>query len=91
MVLEVVSATSERKDLRDLVAGYAETGVLEYWIADARGPETRLRILALEGGRYADQTTDPEGYLSSGIFGASFRTVRISDPSGLPAFRLDSR
>ena len=91
MALEVVSATSEKKDLRDLVEGYAQAGVQEYWIADARGPEARLRILALESGRYADRTGDGEGYLTSGVFGALFRLVRVSDPSGLPAFRLDIR
>jgi Uma2 family endonuclease len=37
MALEVVSATSEKKDLRDLVEGYAQAGVPEYWIVDARG------------------------------------------------------
>ncbi|MBO0699914.1 MAG: Uma2 family endonuclease [Zavarzinella sp.] len=36
MVLEVVSDSSEEKDLLDLARLYWEAGVIEYWLADAR-------------------------------------------------------
>ena len=53
MVLEVVSATSVRKDteiLRDL---YWRAGIQEYWLVDARGDEPLFSILRHTARGYA--------------------------------------
>lgn len=54
LVVEVVSDSSERKDLVRLRGAYARAGIPEYWLIDARGPELRFEILVLEGGTYRD-------------------------------------
>jgi Uma2 family endonuclease len=90
MVLEVVSDSSRRKDLVDHVADYAQTGVREYWIADARTDIVELRILTLGQGAYADvQAVD--GWIPSPLWRRSFRVRELPARAGLPDFRLDIR
>lgn len=45
LVLELVSDSSEDKDLRRWPLGYHRAGVKEYWIIDARGPEILIEVL----------------------------------------------
>ncbi len=87
LALEVVSKSSERKDLVDNVRAYAAAGVSEYWIADARG-ELVFRILTLEGGAYVDQVAE-DGWLESPLLGQRFRLIGFTNRAGLPDFRLE--
>lgn len=90
MVLEVVSKTSQRKDLVDHVKNYAAAGVREYWIADARGKQLTLRILVLGAdGAYAGVSADDDGWLASPLWQRRFRVRRQEDRAGLPEFVLD--
>lgn len=90
MVLEVVSKTSVRKDLRELVEGYARAGVPEYWIADARRERLVFRILILgEDGRYADLEPRRGDWLRSPTWGRSFRLKRFTNQAGLADFSLE--
>jgi Uma2 family endonuclease len=90
MALEVVSKTSEQKDLRELVVAYAKAGVREYWIGDARGAEPCLRILRLGARKkYKDVVPDADGFLASPTFGRSFRLRRLIDKAGLVDYQLE--
>jgi Uma2 family endonuclease len=89
LVLEVVSRSSERKDLIEHVRGYASAGVPEYWIADARA-DLVFRILVLEQGVYRDQVAS-DGWLASPLLGGWFRLLGLTNRAGLPDFRLEVR
>lgn len=91
MILEVVSKSSEKKDLKDNVTDFARADVEEYWIADGRGETPKLRILCLQGGALLDQAPDADGWLSSPFFARSFRLRRFVDPVGLIDFELRVR
>lgn len=91
MTLEVVSRSSARKDLHDLVDGYAAAGVKEYWIADARGERVDLSIRVLQRRRYRVQPADDDGWIASPLFDHAFRLVRFTDKAGWTDFRLESR
>ncbi|MBI4617868.1 MAG: Uma2 family endonuclease [Planctomycetes bacterium] len=92
MVLEAVSKTTARKDLVDLMEGYARAGVPEYWVADTREEKTVFRILVLSrGGKYRDQKPARGGWISSPTWRRSFRLVRFTDPGGLMDCRLEAR
>ncbi|MBX3466649.1 MAG: Uma2 family endonuclease [Planctomycetes bacterium] len=92
-VLEIVSASSALKDRVRLLGAYAEAGVGEYWLVDARDearpPE--LRVLVLRGDAYEDVAPDAEGWVASPTWARAFRLRRLVDPVGLPEFRLDVR
>lgn len=92
MTLEVVSKTSIRKDTVELVEAYAEAGVEEYWLVDARGEIPILRILACESdGRLVETGGDLEGWTPSPLWRSAFRLTRFVDRAGLPDFRLEVR
>src|SRR5206468_10318364 len=44
LVVEIVSDSSEKKDLRRLPAAYFKADVREFWLVDARGPELLFQI-----------------------------------------------
>lgn len=91
MVLEVVSRTSRKKDtvvLRDL---YHRAGVLEYWVADSRAKSFAFDILRRERATYEPVPVDPDGWITSGVFGRAFRLIRGTDPLGMPDFRLETK
>lgn len=90
-VLEVVSRSSRRKDLVEAVEGYARAGIGEYWVVDALGEEVDFRVLVLRGGAYEPVTPDADGFRRSPTWGRAFRLRRVTNPAGLPEFRLDVR
>lgn len=87
--LEVVSATSIKKDTVDLVAGYARGRVSEYWIANALGEEVSLRILVLGDDGYEEVPQDDDGWTSSTVWKRSFRLRRGTDEVGWPTYALE--
>jgi Uma2 family endonuclease len=89
--LEVVSPSSETKDLKELIRDYAAAGVEEYWIADARREDPVLRILVLKRGRYREPKPDADSWIASPFWGRSFRLVRFTKRTGLTDFRLEAR
>jgi len=90
MALEVVSATSVKKDAR-LEVKYAEAGVREYWKVDARGDAPVLRLLSLCGETYDEVAADADGFVASPVWGRAFRLRRITDRLGQVDYRLDVR
>jgi len=87
LVLEIVSATSVRKDtvvLRDL---YWRAHVPEYWLVDARGPRLSFNILSHSAGGYVP--TGPQaGWIRSEVLDQAFRLTSEPDQAGHPEFTL---
>lgn len=80
VVVEVVSDSSEAKDFKRLPPLYAQAGVPELWLADARQGKVRFQIRSLQGGRYISIEPDAEGWIASPRLGLSFRLVRSRTP-----------
>ncbi|HKB04458.1 MAG TPA: Uma2 family endonuclease [Gemmataceae bacterium] len=89
MVLEVVSDSSEEKDLVDLPTLYWKGGIAEYWVVDARGEYVRFEILKRGPKAYNSTRKQTGGWVRSDVFGRSFRLVRGQDPVGKPVFTLE--
>ncbi len=87
MVLEVVSDSSETKDLKILRRAYWRAGVSEYWVVDARKRIVKFDVFR-RGPRGFVRTTPNGGWIMSEVFGRSFRFVRTpgADP---PDFDLN--
>ncbi len=90
MVLEVVSARSERKDTETLRQLYWEAAVPEYWLVDARGAEPRFDLLVRKPRGYA-AARKQGGWARSPVFARSFQLKRQTDPLGHPQFSLSVR
>jgi Uma2 family endonuclease len=90
MVLEVVSASSVRKDTEVLREAYWEAGVKEYWLVDAREEPLSFDILRRTARSYV-ATRKQSGWVKSNVFGKSFRLVQGVDARRLPTLRLEVR
>jgi Uma2 family endonuclease len=91
MTLEVVSDSSEEKDLVVLRELYYDAGVLEYWLIDARTEDVRFELLKRGAEGFTATRRQSGGWLKSDVFGRSFRLVRGTDPLGKPIYTLESR
>jgi Uma2 family endonuclease len=89
-VLEVVSASSEQKDKRDLFDGYFRAGIGEYWLIDARGESIEFRIFRA-GVRGYESVVEEGGWLASPLFGRRFRLTRELDRVKMWLYRLEVR
>ena len=90
MVLEVVSPSSERKDLVTLREDYFVAGVREYWLVDARKSPPKFSILRRNSVAFI-ATRNQGGWVKSSVFGKSFRLRQTVDEFDTPVFRLDVR
>lgn len=90
MVLEVVSDSSVTKDTVTLREAYAEAGIREYWLVDARGEKLQFDILRLTAKGYVP-TRKTGGWMKSAVFGRSFRFVSGTDRRGDPTYTLEVR
>jgi Uma2 family endonuclease len=90
MVLEVLSDSSVRKDLKRLRDVYWKADIPEYWIIDARKQPLTFEILRRTSRGYV--RTRPEGgWLRSKVFGKSFRLLQGAGALGHPTFTLEVR
>ncbi len=90
MVLEVVSPSSEEKDLvvmRDL---YWRAKISEYWLIDVRGERLEFVILRRTAKGYA-AVRRQDGWMRSKAFGKAFRLTRQADALGYPEYTLETR
>lgn len=87
IVVEIVSDSSEEKDLRRLRAAYARSGIPEYWLIDARGERLRFEILRLVRGAYRAASTRARSQHSR-VLGRAFRLERKRNPAGRWTYRL---
>ena len=90
MVLEVVSTSSVQKDTKVLRQAYAEAGIREYWLVDARQDPLIFDILRLTSRGYVG-TRKVQGWVKSAVFTKSFRVVRRTTSLGHPDYMLEMR
>jgi hypothetical protein len=90
MALEVVSASSVKKDTEVLFEAYWDARIQEYWLVDAR-----KQPLSFESFRHTSRGYVParksRGWVKSNVFGKSFRLLRGVDANELPTFNLQMR
>ena len=86
----MVSPSSVRKDRERLLKKYADAGVGEYWIVDAREEDVVLEIHVLGPAGYQIQAVT-DGYCDSRVFGRSFRLERSVTEEGLSQYALLQR
>jgi len=91
LVVEVLSDSSEKKDLTELRETYFEAGIAEYWIADGREDIVHFEILRRGSKGFVSTRAQVGGWVKSAMLGKSFRLVRSTDPLGDPQFALESR
>lgn len=90
MVLEVVSATSEEKDLVLLRRLYWEARIPEYWLVDSRVEKPELDILRHSKSKYI-KTRKESGWVRSAVFGKEFRLVHRAGQHRVSDFTLEMR
>jgi Uma2 family endonuclease len=88
MVLEILSDSSESKDLRWLPDCYFAAGVKEYWVVDVRSDKVEFEIFK-RGPKGFVPTQRRKGFLRSKIFDASFKLDRSVDRRAKPMFTLN--
>lgn len=89
MVLEVVSRSSVRKDVKVLRGAYAFAGIREYWLVDARKAPARFDVLRLSRDRYV-AARKRSGWVRSDVFGHWFHLRQDAGADGYPEFSLEA-
>lgn len=90
MVLEVVSPSSVKKDKVLLRQAYAEAGIPEYWLVDARKEPLTFDILNHRPRGYV-AARKQDGWMKSAVFSKSFRLVQQTSALGHPDYALEVR
>ncbi len=90
LVVEILSDSSENKDLKRLPRLYASAGVPELWLVDARGKELRFEIHTLETGSYR-HVRPKNGWARSAVLSARFRLDRRRVRGDRWSYRLKHR
>lgn len=88
LVVEIVSDSSTKKDLRRLPAAYFEAGVREYWIVDAR-KTLRFTIQHRGSSQYEPATPDADGFQPSLVLNRRFRFRKERNRHGHWSYFLD--
>jgi Uma2 family endonuclease len=89
VVVEVVSNSSEKKDLDRLPPLYAAAGIPELWLVDARKEAIRFEIRSLGPDGYEAVKPDARGWRSSPRLGRRFRLKRQEMRPGRWIYRLE--
>jgi Uma2 family endonuclease len=79
LVVEVLSDSSVAKDTQRLFNQYFEAGVVEYWLADARGSELEFAIHYRGKTGFRRAPRDQDGFQRSKVLGARYRFDREED------------
>lgn len=91
LVVEVVSDSSEDKDLERLPPLYAAAGVPELWIVDARGDDLVFLVQVLRSDGYTSQPADIDGWITSPLLGCPCRLSRHRTQLSRWTYRLEIR
>jgi Uma2 family endonuclease len=91
MVLQVLSRSSEERDLVDLPPLFFAAGVAEYWLVDARTAEAKFELMKRGATEFVATKKQAGGWLKSDIFGRSFRLTRAADPVGDPEYTVEMK
>jgi Uma2 family endonuclease len=87
-VLEVVSASSVRKDTKTLRNAYYRAGVTEYWLIDARDEDLDFKLLVRGPKGFIEQPSQ-DNWRRSPVFGCDFRLLREVDRHGFLNYTLE--
>ena len=87
IALEIVSASSVRKDTVVLRELYWKAGIPEYWLVDVRGAGPKFDILA-RGRRGYGAARKQSGWVKSHVLGKLFRLTGGHDATGNPEYTL---
>jgi len=90
MVLEVVSASSVKKDTIKLRKLYGKAEVPEYWLVDARPNRFSFEILHYTSEGYVPSRRQGD-WLKSSVFAKEFQLRMENDELGYPDFTLTMR
>ena len=90
-ILEVVSNSSEKKDLVDLPLAYHRARVEEYWIIDARGEDLDFTIKLHGVDGFDAVKPSEEGWHLSKIFAREFQLRRNRNQMGNWQYTLNVR
>ncbi|MCI0639265.1 MAG: Uma2 family endonuclease [Gemmataceae bacterium] len=90
MTLEVVSDSSEEKDLEILRDLYWRAEISEYWLIDARPKTPVFDILRYTAARYVS-VRKQDGWSRSRVFGKSFRLGARTTRAGITRYTLSIR
>ncbi len=90
MVLEVLSASSVKKDTVVLKQAYWDADIGEYWLVDARGEPLQFDIFRHTARGYVCQRKQ-DGWIKSPVFGKSFKLTQRMGPAGHPDYTLAVR
>lgn len=90
LVIEVVSAGSEQKDLHRLMKLYHTAGIREYWIVDARGSGVQFTIHRNTRKKYVAQPRQA-GWVHSEVVDREFRFTVETSSIGLTDYCLEVR
>ena len=91
LVVEIVSDSSEVKDKERLPAQYAQAGIPELWLLDARGSDMRFEARRLMQGTYQRVEPDAEGWTASALLKADCRVTRQPAPHDGWLYSLEIR
>ena len=86
-MLEILSPSSQRKDLEQLPRLYHQAGIPEYWLIDSRGEEIVFTILVRDENGYKP-VSRRGGWQKSRAFGRSFRLERSRNRIGQWQYNL---
>lgn len=86
-VVEIISNSSEFKDVEDLPDRLFAAGVKEYWLVDARS-ETISFTIYRRGAKRFVKTPERDGKIQSKVFGHSFRLTRKINRHGRLTYKL---
>ena len=90
LVVEVISDCSVRKDREHLPRLYAQAGIPELWLADARGQDLVFEIHRLGPSGYLRQQPDQGGWLHSPVLSLYFRLTRQLGELSRWSYELES-
>ena len=90
MMLEVVSNSSEEKDMKTLLEAYWQADIREYWLVDARSAPLSFDIWRHTPEGYVASPTH-DGWLQSAVYERAFRLTQSLDRNGYPNYRLEVR
>jgi Uma2 family endonuclease len=91
IVVEIVSASSVRKDTERLHELYYRADVAEYWLIDARGEEVQFHLFGRGHSQWAPTPADRDGFVASQVLGGSFAIERDLNPVGGYRYTLASK
>ncbi|MEA2599157.1 MAG: hypothetical protein QOF89_149 [Acidobacteriota bacterium] len=92
LVVEIVSDSSVKKDTSRLPPLYAQAGVPELWLVDARGEDLRFDVLTLRDSQYEPISPEADGWTHSPLLGQAFHLIRHRRPGlGTWRYRLEYR